>query len=307
MSLILIDTFACQDDVGRDLAQWRDSDTHSLLVVGGAKLLEAVAKRIDCLWCGADDHAEEILLEEARGGEGKAVLLGQKLSTELDIVLDILELFNVDAHHHVHGCAASDRSHTSDGAESAERGLRAGCQLLLHVLEVRIGDLFEDSGESMLDKRIGVQLNHRVHTHALDYIGKVALVVVDDAPAEAPAWKTVDFGDSSGADNRHGGSGVAEGDEGSLGVIGQSVVDLVRDDRHFEFIGDGQNFLHVLGCEARSARIARVVDKDGSGAWRDLVAQVSQVDLPALFGHEAVRVVLYAKILADRRNQRKAG
>ena len=123
VSLILIDTFACQDDVGRVLAQWRDSDTHSLLVVGGAKLLEAVAKRIDSLRFGADDHAEEILLEEARRGEGEAVLLCQKLSTELDIVLDILELFYVDAHHHVHGCAASDGSHTSDGAESAERGL----------------------------------------------------------------------------------------------------------------------------------------------------------------------------------------
>lgn len=159
----------------------------------------------------------------------------------------------------------------------------------------------------MLDERVRVQLNHSMHTHALDHIVKVALIIVDDAPAEAPARKTVDFGDSSSADNRHSRSGVAEGDEGSLGVIGQSVVDLVRDDRHFEFVGDGQNFLHVLGCEARSAWVARVVDKNGSGAWCDLVAQVSQVYLPALLGHEAVSVELYAKILADRRNQREAG
>ena len=165
---------------------------------------------------------------------------------------------------------------------------------------MRIRDLFEDFGQGMLDERIRMQLDHGMHTHALDYIVEITLVVVNDAPAKTPAGKTVDFGDGASADDGHGSRSLTERNEGTLGVIGQSVVDFISDDGHLEFIRDSQNLLHVLGREAGAARVARIVDEDGFGARRNLAAQVSQVDLPTLLGHEAVRLVFYVQILANR-------
>ena len=104
-----------------------------------AELLQALAKLIDSGLSGAEDHAEEALLEEALRREGQAVLLRQKLLAEVDIVFDAVELVEVNANHHVHGSAASDRSYTSDGAEGCEGGLRRGRQLLLHRFEVTVG------------------------------------------------------------------------------------------------------------------------------------------------------------------------
>ena len=97
-----------------------------LLVMSGAELLEAVTELIDSFRESADDHSEEVFLEEASRGERQAVLLGQKFPAELDVVVDVGELVTLDAHHHVHRSAASDRCHTSDRAEAAECSLRRG-------------------------------------------------------------------------------------------------------------------------------------------------------------------------------------
>ena len=88
-----------------------------------AELLQALSKLIDSGLRGAEDHAEEALLEEALRREGKTVLLRQEVLAKVDIVFDAFELAELNANHHVHGSAASDRSYTSDGAEAGERGL----------------------------------------------------------------------------------------------------------------------------------------------------------------------------------------
>lgn len=80
-----------------------------------AELLQAIPKRNDSLTRGANDHAEEAILEEALRWESQAVLFVQKFLAEFDVIGNSLELVEVDAHHHVHGSAASDGSYTSDG------------------------------------------------------------------------------------------------------------------------------------------------------------------------------------------------
>lgn len=109
-----------------------------------AELFQSVTERIDCLGCCADDHPEEVLLEEAGRGESQAILLRQKLTTELNIVLDVAEFLCVNAHHHVHGCAAPNRSHTSDCAQAAKSSLRRGSELLLHIFKVAIRHFFKN-------------------------------------------------------------------------------------------------------------------------------------------------------------------
>ena len=171
--------------------------------MGGAELLQAIAKLIDSGLCGAEDHAEEALLEEALRGERQAVLLLEQLLAEVDIVFDALKLVKVDAHHHIHGCAASNRSYTSDGGEAGEGGLRRGRQLLLHGFEVTVGHLRQDSGEGLLHQRIWMQLNHRVHVKPGKDVVEIALVVVHDGPATSPAGQAVDFRDGTRANDWH--------------------------------------------------------------------------------------------------------
>lgn len=79
-----------------------------------AELLQAITELIDSFLFGANDHAEEALREEAGRWERQTVLLIQKLFAEVNIVLDAIELLEVNAHHHIHGCTAFDRSYTSD-------------------------------------------------------------------------------------------------------------------------------------------------------------------------------------------------
>ena len=152
-----------------------------------AELLQALAKLIDSGLSGAEDHAEEALLEEALRGERQAVLLLEQLLAEVDIVFDAFKLLKVNAHHHIHGCAASNRSYTSDGGEASEGGLAGGGQLLLHGFEVTVGHLRQDSRQGLLHQRIRVQLNHRVHVEPRKDVVEIALVVVHDGPATAPA------------------------------------------------------------------------------------------------------------------------
>ena len=109
------------------------------------EFLEAIAKLVESLLRRANNHAEETLLKEALGGESETVLLVQEHLAELHIVLDALKLFKVDAHHHVHGSAASNRGYTSDLGESQKGGLTGGSQLLLHGLEVALRHLFQDA------------------------------------------------------------------------------------------------------------------------------------------------------------------
>ncbi len=136
------------------------------LVVGVTEFLEAIAELVDSILRSANNHAEEAFLKEALGGESQAVLLVQKHLAELHVIADAVELFKVDAHHHVHGSAASDWRNTFDRGESQKGSLAGCCQFLFHGLKMTVWDLFEDFGEGELDERVGVQLDHGVHAQA---------------------------------------------------------------------------------------------------------------------------------------------
>ena len=264
-----------------------------------AELLQALSKLIDSGLRGAEDHAEEALLEEALRRERQAVLLRQELLAKVDIVFDAFELVEVNANHHVHGSAASDRSYTSDGAEAGECGLRRGRQLLLHRFKVTVGHFGEDAGQRLLDERVRVQLDHRVHVESCQHVVEVSSVVVHDGPSAAPAWQAVDFRDRAGANDRDSACALSHRDKWALGVVRETVIDLVGDDGNLELVGDGQDLLDVLRGEAGTARVRWVIDKDGTGSFRDLTAQMVQVDLPALIGQQVILVELDVQILAD--------
>ena len=264
-----------------------------------AELLQALSKLIDSGLRGAEDHAEEALLKEALRREGQAVLLRQELLAKVDIIFDAFKLVKFNAHHHVHGGAASDRSYTSDGAEAGKRGLRRGRQLLLHRFKVTVGHFGEDAGQRLLDERVRVQLDHRVHVESGQHVVEVSLVVVHDGPAAAPAWQAVDFRDRASADDGDSACALSHGDEWALRVVRETVIDLVRDDGDLELVGDGQDFLDVLRREAGAARVRWVIDKDCFGSIRDLTAQMVQVDLPALIGQQVILVEFNIQILAD--------
>ena len=109
--------------------------------MGRAELLQAISKAIDSGLSGAENHAEEALLEEALRWERQAVLLVEELLAEVYFAFNSLEFIELDAYHHVHRGAASDRSYTADSAEARESGLGRGRQLLLHRFEVTVGHL----------------------------------------------------------------------------------------------------------------------------------------------------------------------
>ena len=81
-----------------------------------------------------------------------------------------------------------------------------------------------------------MQLNHSMHSHALDHIVEVSLVVIDGAPAKAPAGQAVDFGDGTGADDWNSRCRIAKRDKGAFGVVGQPVVNLVGDYGHLDVV-----------------------------------------------------------------------
>ena len=55
----------------------------------------------------------------------------------------------------------------------------------------------------------------------------------------------------------------------------------------------------MLRREAGAARVRRIVDKNGTGSFRDLALKVLQIDLPALVGQQVILVEFDVQILAD--------
>lgn len=72
-----------------------------------------------------------------------------------------------------------------------------------------VGDFRQNSGQGLLDQRVRVQLNHRVHIEPRQNVIEVPLVVVHDGPAAAPAWQAVDFRDGARANDWDGGCALS--------------------------------------------------------------------------------------------------
>jgi len=64
-----------------------------------------------------------MLLEKARARKTEGILLSQQLVAEISVVSNILKVVDVDAHHHVHRSAASNRDKTRNFRKPFVRNL----------------------------------------------------------------------------------------------------------------------------------------------------------------------------------------
>jgi hypothetical protein len=74
---------------------------------------------------------------------------------------------------------------------------------------------------------------------------KVAPVIVNNSPSEAPSRESVDFRNSTCADNRDFLLKVSHGIEFCLVFIDQAIVNFICDNGDFEFIGYFED-LHLM-------------------------------------------------------------
>jgi len=86
------------------------------LEVLGAESLKSVSKFVDNFRLGTYNHSEETLLEKALTRESQTVLVGKQLLAEVNVVLNTVEHFKLDANHHVHSRTRFNRSHTLNTA-----------------------------------------------------------------------------------------------------------------------------------------------------------------------------------------------
>jgi hypothetical protein len=84
-----------------------------------------------------------------------------------------------------------------------------------------------------------------------DFI-KIAPVIVNNSPPEAPPRESVDFRNSTRADNRDFLLKVSHGIELCLIFIDQAIVNFVCDNRDLEFIGYFED-LHLMLFRETSA------------------------------------------------------
>jgi hypothetical protein len=84
---------------------------------------------------------------------------------------------------------------------------------------------------------------------------KVAPVIVNDSPSEAPPRESVDFRNGTRADNRDFFLKVTHGIELCLIFIDQAIVNFVCDNRDLEFIGYFEDLHLMLFRETRATGV----------------------------------------------------
>lgn len=156
--------------------------------------LEPVCKGINSLDLHAQYDPKHVLLIEACAGEGKRILLGEELLDKVDIVFNSVEVVDVDPHHHVHCSTAFNRNHSGNLGEAFECDFAGSLEHSLHICEVTLWHLFQDAGQCCLDQRARVQYDHGLEAQIVDYFVEVALMVVNNGPAESPAGHAENFG-----------------------------------------------------------------------------------------------------------------
>ena len=88
---------------------------------------------------------------------------------------------------------------------------------------------------------------------------KVTMGVVDQTPATSPSRNTIILGKRANANHRYLRVEVRKGNEFSVGIKRQSIVNFITDKRDSNFISQSNNFSHVLLRPAGTTRIRRVV------------------------------------------------
>ena len=147
------------------------------------ELLNSQSELINESVACADYDSEGISSEEASGWEDQATLLFEKFWAEIYVVFNVCELGGVNSHHHVHGCVCSNWGQSPDSRELLECISWGSLKLGLHCSKVSISDLLKDTRKGCLDQRSRVQLDHSMLMQVLNYIIKVATVIVDNGPA----------------------------------------------------------------------------------------------------------------------------
>jgi hypothetical protein len=122
---------------------------------------------------------------------------------ELDVRGDVLEHAKVKFNHHVHGGICTDRVNALNAAEFLESVPRGRLQLGLHVTQIGISHLLQNAGESSLNDRSRMKLDHCMFVQVIYDLIEVPSIVVDDGPAKSPAWQGIDLRDSTSANDRH--------------------------------------------------------------------------------------------------------
>jgi hypothetical protein len=84
---------------------------------------------------------------------------------------------------------------------------------------------------------------------------KVATVIVNNSPPEAPPRESVDFRNGTRADNRDFLLKVSHGIEFCLVFIDQAIVNFVCNDRDLEFIGYFEDLHLMLFRETRATGV----------------------------------------------------
>lgn len=87
------------------------------------------------------------------------------------------------------------------------------------------------------------------------HLVKVSVIVVDDSPAEAPAWEGIDLRNSTCTDYGDLLGQISHGNELGIVFIHKSIVYLVGNDRYLKLVCDLQYLELMLLAEACAARI----------------------------------------------------
>ena len=88
---------------------------------------------------------------------------------------------------------------------------------------------------------------------------KVTMGVVDQTPATTPSRNTIILGKRANANHRYLRVEVRKGNEFSVGIKRQSIVNFITDKRDSNFISKSNDLSHVLLRPAGTTRIRRVV------------------------------------------------
>jgi len=85
------------------------------------------------------------------------------------------------------------------------------------------------------------------------------------------------------------------------------IINFVCDYWQFVFLGNRDDFLHVVKSETRSTGVRRVINQNSSGSVSDLCLDAIDVSLPLLVSQKVVMAPSHTKVLADRLEERESG
>ena len=103
--------------------------------VGLRECLQSLTELLEELGRVAKHHAERVLIAEARAWNAEHVLLLEKFLAERDVVLDVRELLEIDADHHVDRALRLRGRDAFDTLHRVECRISCSAELLVKAFE----------------------------------------------------------------------------------------------------------------------------------------------------------------------------